>query len=305
MEEKRSVVEASAAGMRLDVFLRETESGLSRTQIKELILAGAVSVNGAKPKPHQRLKDGDSLSWRLPAPAPSGLSPENIPLKIFFEDDDILVLDKPPGIVVHPGAGHETGTLVHALLFHTERLSSVSPQRPGIVHRLDKDTSGVMVVAKDNPAHLHLAKQFRKHAIERRYIAFVEGEVDFDEGVIDVPLKRHVLDRKKISVSFSQEAKQAFTHYRVLKRYGSFCALELRPQTGRTHQLRVHLAYLGHPILGDATYGKQKSFARLALHALELGFIHPRTGKMMRFISPLPKEMTDAAKGLKIDVGKN
>jgi len=206
----------------------------------------------------------------------------------------VCVIDKPAGLVVHPGAGHRAHTLVHALLHHIPSLSRLSKDRPGIVHRLDKETSGVMVVAKTNAAHMHLARQFKDHTIERRYVALVDGEVAFDEGVIDIPIRRHKTDRKRMTVGFSDDAKEARTLYRVMKRFGSFTAVALSPQTGRTHQLRVHLAHLGHPVLGDPVYGKKKNFSRLALHAQELGFTHPVTGEMLRFSSPLPAEIKDA-----------
>jgi 23S rRNA pseudouridine1911/1915/1917 synthase len=300
MDEKKRLIDAEAAAKRIDVFLTQQEPQFSRTLIKELILKGLVSVNNARIKPHYRLKVNDEVRWQAPVAQDSGLCPEDIPLKIIFEDTDVLVLDKPQGMVVHPGAGNQTHTLVQALLFHTRQLSTINPQRPGIVHRLDKETSGVMVVAKNNSSHLNLTKQFKKHTIERRYIALVTGQVQFDEGVVDVPLKRHVLDRKKMFVSFTEEAKPAHTFYRVLKRYPEFTALELFPKTGRTHQLRVHLAYLGHPILGDSKYGKKKNFERLALHAKDLGFAHPSTGEFLKFQSPLPPEIKAASPGLKI-----
>ena len=300
MEEKSCLIQAEQAHVRVDVFLKEKEPQVSRTLIKDLILRGKVLVNGLQVKPHYKLKDNDKLRWQIPESAPSSLDQEDIPLNIIFEDKDLIVLNKPSGIVVHPGAGNPTHTLANALLFHTRELSSINPDRPGIVHRLDKETSGLMVIAKNNLAHLELAKQFKKHSIERRYMALVAGQVAFDEGVIDVPLKRHVLDRKKISVSFSEEAKPAQTRYRVLKRYPEFTAVELFPQTGRTHQLRVHLSYLGHPILGDMTYGKKKNFPRLALHAKDLGFTHPASGEFMRFESPLPDEMKAVMTGLKV-----
>lgn len=300
MEEKTCLIDDQKARLRVDLFLKEMEPECSRTQVQSLILAGYVTVNGTKIKSHYKLKLGDRLKWQIPAKPESGITAENIPLNIIFEDKDIIVLDKPPGLVVHPGAGNQQHTLVNALLFHTKELSSISQERPGIVHRLDKDTSGVMVIAKNNHAHLELAKQFKKHSIERRYIALVGGLIEFDEGIIDVPLKRHILDRRKMFVSFTEEAKPAHTFYRVLKRFSDFTAVELFPKTGRTHQLRVHLLYLGHPVLGDKTYGKLKDFSRLALHAKDLGFHHPSTGEFVKFSSPLPKEMKEVLKGVKV-----
>lgn len=286
--------------MRVDVFLRSLEPDFSRTHIKDFILSGKVFVNDVPARPNYKLKPGDRVRWQVLIAKESSLTPEDMQLDILYEDKDIIVLDKPSGMVVHPGAGNQSHTLVNALLFHTKELSTLSPERPGIVHRLDKDTSGVMVVAKNNAAHIELAKQFKKHSIERRYIALVEGKVEFDEGIIDVPIKRHTIDRKKMSVSFGDEAKAAHTNYRVLKRCIQYTAVELFPQTGRTHQLRVHLNYLGHPVLGDPTYGNKKNFTRLALHAIDLGFSHPSTGKFIKFSAPLPPLMKAAIPGVKI-----
>ncbi|MFH1691604.1 MAG: RluA family pseudouridine synthase [Candidatus Omnitrophota bacterium] len=300
MEKKTCIIDEQKARLRLDVFLKGLEPECSRMQIQDLILSGGATVNGAGIKPHYKLKIGDQVEWSVAQKSPCRLNPEDIPITIIFEDADIIVLDKPSGLVVHPGAGNLEHTLVNALLFHTKNLSNISQERPGIVHRLDKDTSGVMVVAKNNHSHLELARQFKKHSIERRYIALVSGVIEFDEGIIDVPLKRHILDRKKIAVSFTEEAKSAHTFYKVLKRFSDKTAVALYPKTGRTHQLRVHLAYLGHPILGDMTYGKAKNFVRLALHAKDLGFYHPSTGELVRFKSPLPKEMKEVLKGVKV-----
>jgi len=300
MEEKKCLITPEFSNVRLDVFLRSQEPDFSRTYIKDIILSKKITVNGEPVKPHYKLKNGDEVCWQKLVAQDTTLKKEDIPLNIIYEDKDILVLDKPSGLVVHPGAGNKTHTLANALLFHTEDLSNLSPDRPGIVHRLDKDTSGVMVVAKNNAAHINLTKQFKKHSIERCYVALVEGRIEFDEGAIDVPLKRHSIDRKKMSVSFADESKDAHTIYKVLKRYADKTAVALFPQTGRTHQLRVHLNYLGHPILGDLTYGLRKNFPRLALHAKTLGFFHPATNNFVKFESPLPKEMRDAMPGVKI-----
>jgi 23S rRNA pseudouridine1911/1915/1917 synthase len=300
MSRKNLLIPMEAASIRLDAYLSKCEPAFSRTFIKDWILKGNVSVNGQVAKPHYLLKLNDELSWEEPAAALTTLVGEDIPLNILYEDEDVIVIDKPSGMVVHPGAGNPEHTLVQALLHHCATLSNLSPDRPGIVHRLDKDTSGVMVAAKNNPAHLALAKQFKKHSIHRRYIALVEGSVSFDEGIVDVPVKRHVVDRKKMFVSFTEEAKEAHTFYRVLGRYKDYTALELIPQTGRTHQLRVHMSYLSHPILGDAVYGRKKNFPRLALHAKDLSFEHPTTKEFVEFSSPLPPEMEKAMPGVKL-----
>ena len=221
-------------------------------------------------------------------------------LDIIYQDENMLAVNKPAGMVVHPGAGNSTSTLVNALLYHTKDLSDISPQRPGIVHRLDKETSGLMVVAKNNFTHLELAKQFRKHSVKRRYIALVQGRVTFKEGIIDVSIGRHPLKRKTMTVSFGPDAKTAKTYYKRIKWFDDSTLLELIPQTGRTHQLRVHLAYLKHPILGDTKYGSKDKFPRLALHAKDLGFFHPGKKQFVEFSSNLPKEMKDIVGNLVI-----
>jgi len=296
MPQRSCVVEASGQGKRLDVFIKEREPDFSRTVIQGLIAGKKVWVNDKAAKAHARLRLGDRVQWLSPEAPKTELAGEDIPLSILHEDEAVCVIDKPAGLVVHPGAGHRTHTLVHALLYHIPSLSALSKDRPGIVHRLDKETSGVMVVAKTGAAHMHLARQFKDHTIDRRYVALVDGEVAFDEGVIDIPIRRHRTDRKRMAAGFSDDAKEAKTAYKVIKRLGGFTAVALLPQTGRTHQLRVHLAHLGHPVLGDPVYGRKKNFPRLALHAEALGFTHPVTGEKMHFSSPLPVEMQEALK---------
>lgn len=283
-----------AKHVRIDVFLAAHCQGCSRTRSKNLIKEGRVVVNQKIVKPHYCLKEGDEVQVRMPPPALDSLQAEEIPLAILYEDGDVIVLDKPCGMVVHPAAGNPAGTLANALRFHTKELSDINPERPGIVHRLDKDTSGVMVVAKNNVTHLALAKQFRAHSVRRRYIALVKGRVEFKEGLVDLPIKRHPFYRKKMAVSFEPDTKSAQTRYRTLKRFERFSLLELFPHTGRTHQLRVHLAYLKHPILGDDKYGDKNDFTRLALHAKDLGFYHPQKKQFMEFSSALPAEIQAA-----------
>ncbi|MDD5617581.1 MAG: RluA family pseudouridine synthase [Candidatus Omnitrophica bacterium] len=294
MEKKNYKVEEDSSGLRIDVFLANQLEGHSRTSLKNLIVDGFVSINKKNVKPHHCLKINDEIEITIPSSKDTSLSAENIPLEIIYEDEDVIVVNKPAGLVVHPGAGNAESTLVNALLYHTKELSDVSPERPGIVHRLDKETSGVMVIAKNNFTHLELSKQFKDHFIKRRYIALVKGIVEFKEGVIDLPINRHPTNRKNMAVSFSPGSRPAQTNYKVIKRFNNFTLLELTPQTGRTHQLRVHLAYLKHPILGDNKYGNKKDFPRLALHAEYLGFYHPRKNKFMEFTSPLPKEIKEA-----------
>lgn len=316
MEKKSFKVEEDSAGLRIDVFLAGQLKDHSRTSLKNLIIEGSVLANNKSVKPHYLLKLDDEIEVAIPSKKDSLLCPENIPLEIIYEDDDVMVINKQAGLVVHPGTGNVESTLVNALLYHTRELSDVSPERPGIVHRLDKETSGVMVIAKNNFTHLELAKQFKEHSIKRRYIALVKGKVEFKEGVIDLPINRHPTNRKNMAVSFSPDSRPAQTNYRVIKRLDNFppssaksralvhregfTLLELIPQTGRTHQLRVHLSYLKHPILGDAKYGKKNDFSRLALHAKDLGFYHPGKKKFMEFTSPLPKEIKEAVGDVEI-----
>lgn len=261
---------------------------ISRSRIQRLIDGGKIAVNAKRAKAHYKVKENDTLLINIPkSPQPKVLS-EKIPLKIVFEDQDILIINKPSGLVTHPAPSYYSHTLVNALLNYGCALSAVNgPLRPGIVHRLDKDTSGLIVVAKNDFAHLDLAGQFRQHTVKRQYIAMVKGRVQHDEGIIDYPLARHPKSRQKIRVSFIK-SRSALTRYKVLKRYRDITVLELTPHTGRTHQLRVHLKFCGHPILGDKRYGKASDFKRLALHATALGFCHPRTKKIVEFQSDIP-----------------
>jgi len=285
----------SQQGKRLDIFLADffskNKSGLSRTFVKGLILNGSVSgPKGLLGIPHHKVSSGEILKVSVEDRKKCNLESEEIALEVVYEDSDIAVINKPPGLVVHPAPGNYSHTLVNALLSRFEKLSSINPQRPGIVHRLDKDTSGLLVIAKNNPSHLELAKQFSEHSIERVYIALVKGRVKFDEDVIELPIARHQYKRKNMAVSFNENAKYAKTYYRTLKRSDEYSLLEVKPFTGRTHQLRVHLSFIGHPILGDIKYGKNNQFIRLALHAKSLSFLHPRTGKLIKFTSNVPKE---------------
>ena len=291
------VVSKEDSGKRLDLFLTEKiAAGYSRTFIQRLILNNAVSVNSAPAKPHVKVAAQDTISADIPALSPPAILPEVIPLCIIYEDEDILIVDKPAGLTVHPGAGNQSGTLANALCGHTRHLSSINPARPGIVHRLDKETSGVMVIAKTNAAHLNLAKQFARHTIKRKYIAIVKGVVELDEGIIDLPIGRHKRDFRRLAVIFSEAGRYAITRYKALNRLTDSTLLELTPETGRTHQLRVHLAHIGYPILGDSKYGRTCEFSRLALHARELGFFHPKSNKFMSFSSALPLEFAEFCK---------
>jgi 23S rRNA pseudouridine1911/1915/1917 synthase len=280
---------------RLDLFIIEHSNnsnlGFSRTFIQGLISAGQVRVNGSNPsKPHSKVKTGDEIIVRIEEISPTGLKAEDIPLNIIYEDDDLAIINKDSGLVVHPAPGNYEHTMVNALLYHFKKLSSINPLRPGIVHRLDKETSGLLVIVKNNPAHLALAKQFAEHTIKRKYVALVKGKMEFDENIVEMPIGRHPYKRKSMSVGFGKNTKYAKTHYRTLKRCDDFSLVELEPFTGRTHQLRVHLAFLGHPVLGDSKYGRNNEFSRLALHAKYIGFLHPACGKFVEFSCEMPQE---------------
>jgi len=266
--------------LRLDVFLTQAISEApSRSLVRKLIDFGHVRVNEHTVKAHHKVVAGDDIYVEIPKDflAPQYTAPENIPLDIFHEDGYLIAVNKPRGMVVHPAQGCYTGTLVNALLHHSVKLSQINEDmRPGIVHRLDKETSGLLLVAKDNITHTKLAKQFQRREIKKRYVALVEGSVEFDEGVIDVPIGRHPQRPEKKSVQFDESAKDSVTFYRVIKRAQGVTLVALFPKTGRTHQLRVHMAYLKHSILGDDKYGKKGTFPRLALHAQAIGFRHPR-----------------------------
>jgi len=278
---------------RLDVYLARTlTEAPSRNFVKKLIDGKHVLVNKHSVKAHYKLHSDDEIEVDIPAEFfnGEGIEPENIVLDIFYEDDHLAVINKPAGMLVHPAQGCYHGTLVNALLYHFKQLSDVNSNfRPGIVHRLDQETSGLMVVAKDNRTHYHLAKQFSSHRVHKRYMALVEGKIEFDEGVVDVPLGRHPYHREKRDVQFTDSAKESLTIYRVLKRHDKVTCVALFPKTGRTHQLRVHMAHLGHPVLGDQKYGKRSNFSRLALHAQSIGFTHPQTKIYIEF-SSIPPE---------------
>ncbi len=297
-QEYNLIVSAQSENIRLDVFIfnfsKENNLGLSRTVIQKLILENKVTVNNlCVSKTNYKVRIEDEVKIQLKEKEPTAIKSENIPLKIVYEDDDIAIIDKQIGLVVHPAPGNYEHTLVNALSYHIDKLSDVNRDRPGLVHRLDKDTSGLIVIAKNNVAHLHLAQQFSKHSIKRKYVALVSGRVEFDENVIEMPIGRHPRERKNMAVGFGKNTKYAKTFYRTLKREKDFSLLELEPFTGRTHQLRVHLAFLGHPILGDTKYGKNNKFERLALHAQSIGFVHPRTGKFVEFFCQIPGEFME------------
>jgi len=294
MQNYTFTVNKGKAGLRLDLYLvSHLPNSLSRTYLQKLIRQKRIFVNGMPRKSHYKIVTGDFIEVEMSKPEKLTISPENIPLNIVYEDERLIVVDKPSGMVVHPAPGNYSGTLVNALLYHVKKLSQSLEGRPGIVHRLDKNTSGLLVVAKDEAAHAFISRQFSKRTTDKRYIAVVEGIVQHDNGVISYPIGRHRRDRKRMSVRFS-EAKNAVTHYKVLERFKDKTLLEIKPETGRTHQIRVHMAYIGQPIVGDDMYSTKKKntvIARTALHAAEISFIHPTTKEQMHFTSPLPVDM--------------
>lgn len=295
------VVHDAEAGLRLDQFLaRRLAERYSRSQIKRSIEAGEVRVGeSALVSAHYRLKRGEKVVIESKERVEHETRAEAIPLDIVYEDEDLLIVNKPAGMVVHPAHGNPAHTLVNALLYHCRNLSQAGGTvRPGIVHRLDKDTSGLLVVAKSERAHFMLARQFKDHSIDRTYEAIVRGVVQHEEGEIDEPVGRAFLNRKKVVVRPSG-GKQAITYYRVRRRFRQATWLEIKPRTGRTHQIRVHLAHLGHPVLGDAFYGvKAIGIDRQALHASHLGFVHPETRQTVHFEAPLPHDMKSLIRSL-------
>lgn len=281
-----------ATGERLDTYIVKTLSGkVSRARIQRLIKQGNVLLNGKPAKPHSVLRPGDEVNVLFENFTDNKIVPWDISLDIVFEDESLLVVNKPAGMVVHPAGRERNNTLVNALLFHTRLLSGIGgAEKPGIVHRLDKDTSGLIVAAKTDYAHTELSRQFKARSVFREYIAFVKGIVHQDEGVIEAPLARSRINRKKICVNFSSD-REALTNYEVIERFKDLTVLRILPKTGRTHQIRVHLAYIGHPILGDIRYGGSSLIKRQALHAKTIGFKHPSSGRYMEWTSQLPQDM--------------
>ncbi len=294
MEKKNIYIGAGQAGGRIDKVLAELLPELSRSYIQTLAGEGRILHNGAPAKPNEKVKEGDRVEVEVPPPRKLETKPENIPLDIVYEDASLLVVNKPQGMVVHPAAGNYEGTLVSALLYHCgDNLSGINGVlRPGIVHRIDKDTSGLLLVAKTNEAHVSLAEQIKEHSLTRRYKALVRGGFAQEEGTIDLPIGRNPKDRKKMCVT-QHNSREAVTHWRVLERLGQYTLVECRLETGRTHQIRVHMSYLGHPVVGDPVYGAHKEKFQTngqLLHAACVGFLHPVTGAYMEFSAPLPPQ---------------
>ena len=292
----RHPVSSELVGLRLDAAVARLEPGLSRARARRLIDSGAIRVGARRVRASHRLREGERIEGAVPPPEPAGVEPEEIAIRVVYEDADLIVVDKPAGLVVHPAAGHRGGTLVNALLFHCGDLSGIGGvTRPGIVHRLDKGTSGLIVAAKGDAAHASLAGQFKRHSIEREYVALVRGSPGAGQGTVDAPIGRHPSDRKRFSTR-SRSGRRAVSHWRVETRFREHTLLRVRLETGRTHQIRVHLASVGLPVAGDPVYGGGGRRAlpglnRPALHAAVLGFAHPRDGRGVRFEAPLAEDL--------------
>lgn len=290
-EKLEFVVTQEWNGTRIDKYVSENVSELTRSAVQGLIQSGSVLVGGSTVAKSFKVEAGQTVEISFAPPKPLDALPEDIPLDIVYEDEDLLVVNKPQGMVVHPAHGNYSGTLVNALLFHCgESLSGINGViRPGIVHRIDKNTSGLLIVAKNDNAHLKLSEQIKAHSFTREYETIAVGAFKEPAGTIDAPIGRHHIDRKKMCVT-QQNSKNAVTHYTVLKQYGGYAHVRLRLETGRTHQIRVHLSYIGHPVLGDDVYGKAyKGLVGQCLHARKIGFIHPSTGEYLEFTSELPQ----------------
>jgi 23S rRNA pseudouridine1911/1915/1917 synthase len=301
MIEKALIVEDLLVSERIDRYLaRKLVRHFTRSQLKKIIDGGGVQVLGKNVTAHYSVKPGDKIEISWEEKSDDQTLPQDIPLNIIHEDSELIILNKPADLVVHPGNGNPEGTLVNALLFHIKKLSSVGgPIRPGIVHRLDKDTSGIMMVAKNDKAHAFLADQFKEQTVERIYRVIVRGNVQHDEGFCEEPVGPAFLNRKKIIIKPSG-GKEALTYFKVLERFRDATLLELSLHTGRTHQIRVHMNYLGHPVVGDAIYGVPSPWIkRQCVHAFSLGFIHPKSGKIVRFECPLPEDIENVLKHLR------
>lgn len=286
---------AQTGGVRIDSYIASVEKDLSRSYIQKLIDDGLVLVDSRSVKSNYKIRPNEVITVNVPEPEELKIEAQYIDLDVLYEDEDIIVINKPQGMVVHPAAGNYSDTLVNALLGRCTNLSGINGViRPGIVHRIDKDTSGVLIAAKNDMAHKNLAEQIKEHTVNRRYIALVEGIVKSDKGTIEGPIGRHRTERKKMDVV--QGGKPAITHFSVIKRYDNYTLIEAKLETGRTHQIRVHMSHIGHPVVGDPMYGIKKQKFNLkgqALHAAVLGFMHPRTGQYMEFKAPLPQYFED------------
>ncbi|GGF82620.1 RluA family pseudouridine synthase [Paenibacillus aceti] len=279
---------------RIDKFVKDQLGDeYSRSMIQLWIEDGHILVNGESVKANYKLSTGDQVTLTIPEAESVEITPEDIPLDVYYEDADVIVVNKPRGMVVHPAPGHGSGTLVNALMFHCKDLSGINGElRPGIVHRIDKDTSGLLMAAKNDKAHASLAAQLKEHSVTRKYYALVHGNLSHDQGTIDAPIGRDPHDRKMYTV-IEKNSKHAVTHFHVVERFGDYTLVELKLETGRTHQIRVHMKFIGHPLVGDPLYGRSKGIKMdgQALHAAVLGFVHPSSGKYIEFTAPMPEDM--------------
>lgn len=304
MEQFQYVIEEQAAGERIDKALASVNADWSRTLIQQWVKDGIVLVNGVEVKSNYKVKSGDSLTVDEPEPEELNMPAEDLNLEIVYEDSDVLVVNKRSGMVVHPAPGHTTGTLVNGLMHHCTDLSGINGiMRPGIVHRIDKDTSGLLMVAKNDKAHTSLVNQLVEKSVTRVYTALVHGHIPHDNGTIDAPIGRNQKDRQSMSVE--NTGKHAVTHFKVLERFGEFTLVECRLETGRTHQIRVHMKYIGHPLAGDPKYGPKRTidFDGQVLHAGTLGFVHPVTEEYMEFKAPLPEDFEQLLSEMKSKKG--
>lgn len=294
--------DAEAAKDRIDKYIKaQVGDEYSRSQIQLWIENGDIKVNGAQVKANYKISRGDVISLTIPEAEPVEIIPQDIPLDIYYEDADVIVVNKERGMVVHPAPGHSSGTLVNALMFHCKDLSGINGEiRPGIVHRIDKDTSGLLMAAKNDKAHASLAAQLKDHSVTRKYYALVHGNLSHDQGTVDAPIGRDPHDRKMYTV-IERNSKPAVTHFQVTERFGDYTLLELKLETGRTHQIRVHMKFIGHPLVGDPLYGRSKGIKMngQALHAAVLGFIHPSSGEYLEFSAPMPGDMEDVLHSLR------
>jgi 23S rRNA pseudouridine1911/1915/1917 synthase len=296
-------IEPEDAGERVDKFLATVQEEWSRSQLQGWIKDGLLTVNGKPVKGNYRLQEDDEVTLTVPPAREVDIKPENLPLDVVYEDSDVIVVNKPRGLVVHPAPGHYSGTLVNALLYHCRDLSGINGVlRPGIVHRIDKDTSGLLMVAKNDKAHESLARQLKDHTVTRRYVALVHGVIPHEKGTIDAPIGRDPKNRQQMAVVF-EHSKPAVSHFVVLERFKNYTLVELKLETGRTHQIRVHMKYIGYPLVGDPKYGPKNPFAieGQALHAKTLGFTHPTTGEYLEFHAPLPADMEQMITMLKLE----
>lgn len=300
---EKIIFEISEEGKRLDLYIAE-RTELTRTRIQQLIKDGNINVNNKKSKPSYKVEKNDFIEMIIPDEKEIDLVPENINIKILYEDSDIAVIDKEAGIVVHPSHGHESGTLVNAVMYHIKDLSGINGEiRPGIVHRLDKDTSGLLIIAKNDTAHLRLSEMFGSSGIRKTYIAILKGKINKESGKLETLIGRDPKDRKKMAV-VKTNGKTAITYFQVLDKNEKFSLVKVNIQTGRTHQIRVHMKYLGYPVLGDSVYGRDKKIAgRQMLHAYKLEFLHPVTQKAMKIISELPQDFEKALKETGLEMG--